>query len=66
MMELINKQNAIRIEEGRRIISKMNAERMMSFPEPHQLFPDSEDVTNYAMILVNKDKEANLFPLNYP
>jgi hypothetical protein len=65
-MELRNELNATKIEEGKRIVSKISPELSVSYPEPQELYPDTQNIMNYAIVMVSKDKEANLFPLNYP
>ncbi len=66
LLQLKNELNPRRVENGIRIISKISPQLQVSFPEPSQLFPESETIMNYAIVMVSKDRQANLFPLNFP
>lgn len=48
------------------VVSRVNKSYLLSYPEPSALFPEVEGILNYGVVLINRDKESNLFPNHFP
>ena len=66
--ELKNPDNEFEMNEaGDRVICRFHPNIVVSFPEPKQVYHQCEQATtNYAILVIRRDPETNLFPYNYP